>query len=94
MFLLVLLGLHYFASSALCYNPNEYNEWVPGHHGYHGVHNGLEHAEHFVNEWTVAVDGGEEIAQLVALELGYKYAGMVSLFLHCYDGLVKPACKL
>lgn len=61
------------------YHPYVNNVKVPGRHRYHGVHDGMEHANQFVNEWTVAVDGGEEVAQLVAMELGYIYGGQVSL---------------
>ncbi|CAB3244914.1 unnamed protein product [Arctia plantaginis] len=48
-----------------------------GEYGYEGVHDGLEHLKNFVNEWTVEVEGGEEVAQLVALELGYAFGGKV-----------------
>lgn len=66
-------------TSVLSWYPNEAKLWVPRHYGYQGVHNGLEHAKEFVNEWTVEVEGGEEVAQLVALELGYDFGGKVSL---------------
>lgn len=56
------------------------NMEVPGDHGYQEVHSGREHARTFLNEWTVEVDGTEEVAQLVALELGYVYGGPVSIF--------------
>lgn len=58
-----------------------YELCVPGSndfHCVHGVHNGLEKAKDFFNEWTVEVYGGEDVAQLVALELGYLYGGPVS----------------
>lgn len=55
-----------------------YPHWVPGEQSYHGVHNGAEHAKSFADEWTVQVDGGEEVAQLVALEFGFVYGGPVS----------------
>lgn len=42
-----------------------------------GYHNGRENAKYFINDWTVEVEGGEEVAQLVALELGYEYGGPV-----------------
>lgn len=54
------------------------NGMVPGHQEYSGAHNGREHARNYMNEWTVEVDGTEEVAQLVALELGYVYGGPVS----------------
>lgn len=60
-------------------NPWDRDSFLPGGHDYHGIHNGLEHAEHFMNEWTVQVEGDEEVAQLIALELGYVYGGPVSL---------------
>lgn len=53
---------------------------VPGDNGYQEVHSGREHARSFLNEWTVEVDGTEEVAQLVALQLGYVYGGPVSNF--------------
>ncbi|KAJ0174969.1 hypothetical protein K1T71_009110 [Dendrolimus kikuchii] len=61
-----------------------YPDWVPGEHSYHGVHNGMEHTKEFMNEWTVKVEGGEEVAQLVALELGYIYNGAVLGFPDTY----------
>ncbi|CAH2087643.1 unnamed protein product [Euphydryas editha] len=57
------------------------SDWLPG---YHNLHNGKETSKSFVNEWTVEVEGGEEIAQLVALELGYEYAGPVLDFPNLY----------
>lgn len=63
----------------LSWYSNQGSFWVPGEYGYQGVHNGLEHAKDFANEWTVEVEGGEEVAQLVALELGYVFGGKVSL---------------
>lgn len=51
---------------------------VPGERDYHGIHDGWEHKKKFSNEWTVQVEGGEQVAQLVALELGYVYEGPVS----------------
>lgn len=51
---------------------------VPGEHTFRGIHDGWEHKQTFTNEWTVQVEGGEEVAQLVALELGYVYQGPVS----------------
>ncbi|CAH2229642.1 neuroendocrine convertase 1-like [Pararge aegeria] len=52
--------------------------------GYHDVHNGMENAKYFINDWTVEVDGGDEIAQLVALELGYEYGGKIQGFPNMY----------
>ncbi|CAK1542022.1 unnamed protein product [Leptosia nina] len=59
-------------------------EWVLGNYGYHGVHNGLGNSKDFIDEWTVEVPGGEEVAQLVALELGYEYDGPVLGFPNLY----------
>lgn len=77
MTLLTLLIASLF-TSVLSWYHNEPSFWVPGQYGYQGVHNGLEHAREFVNEWTVEVQSGEEVAQLVALELGYVFGGKVS----------------
>ncbi|XP_037971515.2 neuroendocrine convertase 1 [Plutella xylostella] len=49
---------------------------VPGAQRSKG-HSGEEHTSGFVNEWTVEVVGGAEVAQLVALELGYVFGGEV-----------------
>ncbi|KAI5643877.1 subtilase family domain-containing protein [Phthorimaea operculella] len=68
------------------YPPAGYDE-VPGEQSYHGVHDGLEHANSFSDEWTVQVEGGEEIAQLVALEFGYVYGGPVRGFPDTYTFL-------
>ncbi|XP_068622871.1 neuroendocrine convertase 1-like [Battus philenor] len=57
---------------------------VPGEHGYHEVHNGLENSKGMVNEWTVEVDGGDQVAQLVALQLGYEFGGVVLGFPNTY----------
>lgn len=51
--------------------------WSPRYHKTAAVHNGLEYAKSFNNEWTVEVDGGPEVAQLIALDLGYVYQGEV-----------------
>ncbi|CAK1580824.1 unnamed protein product [Parnassius mnemosyne] len=61
-----------------------YDTWVPVEHSYHGVHNGFETAKGFINEWTVEVDGGDTVAQLVALELGYEFGGPVLGFPNTY----------
>ncbi|KAM3960400.1 neuroendocrine convertase 1-like [Aphomia sociella] len=85
--LLVFLKIFLITTVVALYYPMVYDSWVPGDYGYHGVHNGLEHAKHFVNEWTVEVEGGEEVAQLVALELGYVYGGPVNGFRNTYTFL-------
>lgn len=64
--------------------PYEHGFIVPGEHRYRGVHDGSKHAKSYLNEWTVEVDGGEEVAQLVALELGYVYGGLVQGFPNTY----------
>ncbi|XP_061720127.1 neuroendocrine convertase 1-like [Cydia pomonella] len=68
------------------YNTFDYESVRPGDHGYYGVHDGLEHAD-MMNEWTVEVDGDEEVAQLIALELGYVYGGPVAGFPNTYSFL-------
>ncbi|XP_060804530.1 neuroendocrine convertase 1 [Amyelois transitella] len=74
-----------FSSVVAWYEPVTYDQpWVPGYHEYYEVHNGLEEAKHFVDEWTVEVEGGAEVAQLVALELGYVYGGPIRGFPNMY----------
>ncbi|XP_073960255.1 neuroendocrine convertase 1-like isoform X2 [Choristoneura fumiferana] len=68
-------------------NPLDRDSFLPGGHDYHGIHNGLEQAEHFLNEWTVQVEGDEEVAQLIAPELGYVYGGPVLGFPNTYTFL-------
>lgn len=34
--------------------------------------------EHYLNEWVVRMKGGQEAAQLLAIERGYIYKGKVS----------------
>lgn len=55
-----------------------FNFQIPGEHTYHGTHDGWEHKNKFTNEWMVQVEGGEQVAQLVAWDLGYVYEGPVS----------------
>ncbi|XP_052742405.1 neuroendocrine convertase 1 isoform X2 [Bicyclus anynana] len=55
-----------------------------GRPGYHDVHSGREYAKDFSNDWTVEVDGGDEVAQLVALQLGYEYGGPIQGFPNMY----------
>ncbi|XP_059062217.1 neuroendocrine convertase 1-like [Achroia grisella] len=86
IFLILFLKI-YLISAEIIHNPLVYNSWAPGDYSYHGVHDGLEHANHFVNEWTVEVEGGEEVAQLIALELGYVYGGPVTSFPNTYTFL-------
>ncbi|XP_053611965.1 neuroendocrine convertase 1-like isoform X2 [Plodia interpunctella] len=88
MFIFFLFKTILISSVVAWYEPVVYPQaWEPGYHGFDGVHNGLEDAKHFVNEWTVEVEGGEEIAQLVALELGYAYGGPVRSFPDMYTFL-------
>ncbi|XP_063367945.1 neuroendocrine convertase 1-like [Cydia amplana] len=68
------------------YNPFDYESERPGDHGYYGVHDGMEQGDG-MNEWTVEVDGDEEVAQLIALELGYVYGGPVAGFPNTYSFL-------
>ncbi|XP_063539588.1 neuroendocrine convertase 1-like [Cydia strobilella] len=68
------------------YNPFDYESVRPGDHGYYGVHDGMKQAD-VMNEWTVEVDGDEEVAQLIALELGYVYGGPVAGFPNTYSFL-------
>ncbi|XP_063829835.1 neuroendocrine convertase 1-like [Ostrinia nubilalis] len=82
-YLICLVNLN----AALTFSSYESNAWVPGEHKYHGVHDGMEHTKQFVNEWTVVVDGDEDVAQLVALELGYIYGGRVAAFPNTYTFL-------
>lgn len=41
-------------------------------------HHGLETAQHFNNEWLVRLEGGPEVAESLAQELGYEFLGSVS----------------
>ncbi|XP_075979431.1 neuroendocrine convertase 1-like [Anticarsia gemmatalis] len=85
MLLILLIGS--ILPSVLTFRPYKYNVWVPGEYGYQGIHDGLEHVKDFVNEWAVEVEGGEEVAQLVALELGYAFGGKVVGFPDTYTFL-------
>ncbi|XP_045450459.1 neuroendocrine convertase 1-like [Melitaea cinxia] len=67
-------------SNRVCLYSWESN-WLPG---YHNLHNGKETSKSFVNEWLVEMEGGEEVAQLVALELGYEFGGPVLDFSNLY----------
>lgn len=94
------------ATAVLSWYPSAY-ETVPGGQSYHGVHDGLEHVKSFTDEWMVHVEGGDEVAELVALELGYVYGGPVRLFcfsiafvIYCFkyiqlglpaNGLIRPS---
>ncbi|XP_045501380.1 neuroendocrine convertase 1-like [Colias croceus] len=60
------------------------HDGIPGYYDYHKVHNGLESSKDYIDEWTVEVPAGEEVAQLVALELGYEYDGPLLGFPNVY----------
>ncbi|KAJ9600057.1 hypothetical protein L9F63_009648, partial [Diploptera punctata] len=40
-------------------------------------HCGHENTENYSNEWLVRLEGGPEIAELLAIQLGYKYVGLL-----------------
>ncbi|XP_045538981.1 neuroendocrine convertase 1, partial [Papilio machaon] len=63
---------------------SHYDSWVPGEHGYNSLHNGLETSKDLIEEWTVEVDGGDQVAQLIALQLGYEFGGPVLGFPNTY----------
>jgi len=42
------------------------------------VHHGHETAQHYSNEWIVRLEGGPEVAESLALQLGYEFLGTVS----------------
>lgn len=44
---------------------------LDGHHGH-------ETTPHYSNEWLVRLEGGPDVAELLALELGYEFLGSVS----------------
>ncbi|RVE44747.1 hypothetical protein evm_010599 [Chilo suppressalis] len=85
--LIVCVVFNALAFPVYCYDLYNSSKWLPGEHGYQGVHNGKEDAKDFINEWTVSLEGDEEIAQLVALELGYAYGGPVNGFPNTYTFL-------
>lgn len=74
MMIFVFYLLPFLISLVVSWYPSDGEMGIPG---YHNVHNGRENAKYFINDWTVEVEGGEEVAQLVALELGYEYGGPV-----------------
>jgi hypothetical protein len=41
-------------------------------------HHGHETTQHYSNEWVVRLEGGPDIAQLLAEQLGYEFLGSVS----------------
>lgn len=57
---------------------SHYDSWLSGEHSYHSLHNGLETSRDLIDEWTVEVEGGDQVAQLIALQLGYAFEGPVS----------------
>jgi hypothetical protein len=42
------------------------------------VHHGHETAQHYSNEWIVRLEGGPEVAESLALQMGYEFLGTVS----------------
>ncbi|KPJ14455.1 Neuroendocrine convertase 1 [Papilio machaon] len=77
LFILLIYGLVLSVTS-------HYDSWVPGEHSYHSLHNGLETSKDLIEEWTVEVDGGDQVAQLIALQLGYEFGGPVLGFPNTY----------
>jgi hypothetical protein len=47
-------------------------------------HHGHETAQHYSNEWMVRLEGGPEVAESLALQLGYEFLGSVSCALSHY----------
>jgi len=45
------------------------------------VHHGHETAQQYSNEWIVRLEGGPEVAESLALQLGYEFLGSVSCIL-------------
>jgi hypothetical protein len=41
-------------------------------------HQGHEDAQHYSNEWLVRLEGGPDVAESLALQLGYEFLGQVS----------------
>lgn len=41
-------------------------------------HQGQEYVKYYSNEWVVRLEGGQEIAELIAAQLGYKLLGQVN----------------
>lgn len=37
-----------------------------------------EKAKFYSNEWVIRVEGGQEMAQMISAELGYKFLGKVN----------------
>lgn len=42
-------------------------------------HQGQEYVKYYSNEWVVRLEGGPEVAELLAAQLGYKLLGQVRL---------------
>lgn len=47
-------------------------------------HQGQEYVKHYSNEWVVRLEGGPEIAELIAAQMGYKLLGQVMGFRDTY----------
>jgi hypothetical protein len=44
-------------------------------------HYGHESAQDYSNEWVVRLEGGPDVAELLAVQLGYDFIGPVSHFI-------------
>jgi hypothetical protein len=51
------------------------------------IHHGHETAQDYSNEWIVRLEGGPEVAESLALQLGYEFLGSVSCVLSHYKEL-------
>jgi len=51
------------------------------------IHHGHETAQDYSNEWIVRLEGGQEVAESLALQLGYEFLGSVSCVLSHYKEL-------
>lgn len=40
-------------------------------------HSGSENGDQFSNEWLVRIEGGPQVAELIALQMGYGFEGEV-----------------
>lgn len=47
-------------------------------------HHGHETTQHYTNEWVVRLEGGRDVAQLLAVQLGYEFLGSVTGFPDTY----------
>lgn len=71
----------------------DYSEaYLPGEHELK-MHNRDRYSKEFHNEWTVEIEGGPEVAELVALEFGYIYGREVLGFTDIYVFYKDPHSK-